>query len=176
MALLDSNIIEALGTANQTVGQTRAAVWFRPNSSASGLSPNYVRSNTIVNHKGTSENNGSAYDIMIETGGASGWSITLGSNVDHRIGYGDTPDAPLEDGPAGAAYYDFHQTGRRTGGSFNTGYAATPSQAFSYRPEAGSAALGDADSTVYPFPIDAQTEADLRPSGSEDRGCWQGPV
>lgn len=168
---IDSNIIEVLGTANGFTGQTRAAIFFRADSVASTNSPNYVRNNTIVNHKSQTENDSPNYDAVLYTGQTAGWDVTEGSNIDHQIGRASTPDAPLAHNNA---LYAYRNIGRRTGGSFNTGYAASPAQAHSWRPEAGSSALGDAGAVYHPVPYDGQTEHDMRPPGAEDRGAWQG--
>lgn len=170
---IDANLFISLGTAGAIPARTSGGFLFNYPSPA--VTPNYMRNNTYVHYKDATENN-SSVDPGLFFGGNG--NVTSGCNIEHLIGFNDVQHAPLEDGPTNLALFSPRNTGRynyNSSGIFDTDWAAEPPHIYSFQPEAGSSALGArATEEFYPFPIDAQTETDIRPDGSEDFGCWQG--
>lgn len=167
---VDANLMLSVDTVGDIAAQTRAGIRFNPDGT-SQQAPNTFRNNTVVNLKTTSTNINGNYGDFVN----SGMDVTDGSNILHGPSLGDTSYVPLEDGPSGVALFTSRNTGRYLSGSQNGAYASDPSEIYAYQPEAGSPALGARTSEAYyPYPIDAQTETDIRPTGAEDFGCWQG--
>lgn len=173
---IDSNLFVTTGTAGNLVQRNSAGVIY--NMSNSSVSPNKIRSNTYVHYKDATENGSSADPVLFA--GSNGNAVD-GSNVEYNIGFSDLfidgvaqtfADANMDQA---TSMFLARTTGARfSGGSFNTDYAADPSNIYTFQQQSGSELIGAGASTIWPFPIDAQTVADLRPSGSEDAGCWQG--
>lgn len=179
---IDANLFISLGTIGAIPARTSGGFIFNYPSPA--VTPNYMRNNTYVHYKNATENNSST-DPGLFFGGNG--NVTAGSNVEYLIGFqtlkfdGVTQTftgALLEDGPTGVALFAPRNTGRfnyDSSGVFDTDWGAAPAHIYSFQPEAGSALLGARTTEpFYPFPIDAQSEHDIRPSGTEDLGCWQG--
>lgn len=167
---VDANLHLAPGTAAGNPEGVRSLVNFDgPSGGTAAGSPNIVRNNTSAVQKSNAENAGiSNFSTVVDQGTAP--DTIESDNIVYTLSAGSA-DSPLTDDDA---LFTLRNTGRYENGSFDTGWASSPNVARSFRPETGSSALGGGSASAFPFPIDAQTETDIRPSGAEDRGAWQG--